>query len=140
MLATSVALAMHEADGKSPKLCDKIDEKLDCYDRGELDHAADAVTLLLSFSMRREPLTAPQNVTHEVHHSTFSPPETDFRYLQVSDFPANFTQIEMALIKSIQTGIFLNKKYWVRYSKTASTLRPIYISSIVAGEKINGRG
>lgn len=49
----------------------------------------------------------------------------------------------MALIKSIREGAFFDREYWVRNPKSAGALRPIYISSIVAGEtlrRINSRG
>jgi len=43
----------------------------------------------------------------------------------------------MALIKSIREGIFFDRKYWTRYSKTAKALRPLYISSTVADKKLS---
>ena len=65
-------------------------------------------------------------------------------YLQPeqSSAPANWERVEIALIKSIRKGTFFDKQYWTRQSKTARALRPVYLSSIVAGgylERINDR-
>ena len=51
-------------------------------------------------------------------------------------FPANCELVESALIKSIRTGMFFDRRYWARYSKTAKVLQPIHISSTVAGDKL----
>ena len=51
MHVTRLASLLSPANESSVKdICDKLDEKIDCYVNGELDHAADAVSLLWKFS------------------------------------------------------------------------------------------
>ena len=40
-----------------------------------------------------------------------------------------------ALSKSIQDGIFFDRKYWARHSKSGEALRPVYLSSIIMEDK-----
>ena len=37
----------------------------------------------------------------------------------------------MAFLKSIQNGIFFDKKYWARNSKAGDVLKPVYLSSMI---------
>lgn len=41
----------------------------------------------------------------------------------------------MALIKSINRGVFFDRKYWARYSKAGEVLRPVYFSSTIMDDK-----
>jgi len=43
--------------------------------------------------------------------------------------------VRIALIKSIRNGVFFDRKYWARYSKTGDVLKPVYFSSIVMEDK-----
>ena len=49
----------------------------------------------------------------------------------------NWRHVKIALIKSIREGVFFDRKYWVRHSRTARVLRPLYISSIVVGKNMS---
>ncbi|KAF9785368.1 hypothetical protein BJ322DRAFT_1211231 [Thelephora terrestris] len=112
------------AKGSAGPLYEKIDHKIDRYANRELDHAADAITQLwkLSNSNEGSPPVPPDEVPPV---SPQTPPTPS---------PANWKQIKVALIESIRKGIFFDRKYWTRHSKTMSVLRPIYISSTVLGE------
>jgi len=44
--------------------------------------------------------------------------------------------VKTALVKSIREGVLFDRKYWVRHSKTGDTLKPIYFSSIIMGDKV----
>jgi hypothetical protein len=37
----------------------------------------------------------------------------------------------VALIKSVRRGIFFDRKYWARYSKTGDGFKPVHFSSII---------
>ena len=51
MHVTRLASLLTPANESSVKdICDKLDEKIDCYANGKLDHAVDAVSLLWKFS------------------------------------------------------------------------------------------
>jgi len=49
----------------------------------------------------------------------------------------NRRRLKIALIKSIREGAFLDREYQTKHSKTGRILRPLYISSIVTGEKMS---
>jgi len=49
--------------------------------------------------------------------------------------PARWTSVKIALIKSIRRGVFFDRKYWARHSKTGDIMKPVYFSSIVMGDK-----
>ncbi|KAF9778365.1 hypothetical protein BJ322DRAFT_1214739 [Thelephora terrestris] len=117
-----VSVLLHADENSAGLLYEKIDEKVDCYASGSLDHAADAITQLWKLSKGGEcsPPVPPDEV----------PP------MEPISSPANWMRVEVALIKSIRQGIFFDRKYWARHSKTATQPRPIYISSIVTSERI----
>jgi len=50
--------------------------------------------------------------------------------------PAHWVAVKAALVKSIREGVLFDRKYWVRHSKTGGTLKPIYFSSIIMGDKV----
>ncbi|KAF9645618.1 hypothetical protein BDM02DRAFT_3271586 [Thelephora ganbajun] len=123
MQVNHLASVLSSADEVSAKdLCGKVDEMVDNYANGDLDHAMDAIILLwkLAKEPRRSPPASP------VARSSVRP----------TSGPANQRCLEIALIKSIREGVFLDRKYWTRHSKTAKVLRPVYISSIVIGERL----
>ena len=140
MFANYLASVLPQAHGNSSKdLWKDIDKKMHCYANGELDHAMDTMTLLwklskgtISSSNRPRkvshvsPLTRSFTVTNLGTHPQPDPPST----------PANWERVEMALIKSIRQGAFFDKRYWTRQSKTGRALRPVYLSSIIAGERL----
>ena len=124
------------ADSKSAKnLCEKIDEKVDSYANGDLDHAVDAITLLWKLS-KGDRRPSPPVAANSVSQPPLTINPSTYRQGQSTPNPANRGPVEIALIKSIREGIFLDRKYWARNSKTAWALRPLYISSITAGERL----
>ena len=44
--------------------------------------------------------------------------------------------MKIALIKSIREGVLFDRKYWTRYSKTGDAFKPVYLSSIIMGDKV----
>lgn len=49
--------------------------------------------------------------------------------------PAHWAIVKIALIKSIRDGVFFDRKYWARHSKTGDILKPVYLSSIIMEDK-----
>jgi len=50
--------------------------------------------------------------------------------------PTHWASVKTALIKSIRNGVFFDRKYWARHSKTRDVLKPVYFTSIVMGDKV----
>ncbi|KAF9785359.1 hypothetical protein BJ322DRAFT_826989 [Thelephora terrestris] len=116
-----VSVLFRADKGSAGPLYGKIDEKIDRYANGDLDHAADVITDLWKLSKANE--GSPPVLPDEV------PPVSP--QISPTPSPANWMRVEVALIKSIRKGIFFDRKYWTRHSQTKSALRPIYISSAV---------
>ena len=49
--------------------------------------------------------------------------------------PAHWTSVKAALIQSIRNGVFFDRVYWARHSKAGDLLKPVYISSVIMGDK-----
>ena len=102
----------------------KIDEKIDSYFKGDLDHAEGTVILMWKLSRAGVGSSPP-------------PPEK-------KPWPANELKcVDTALAKSIRKGIFFDRKYWAKTLRPGSTVRSIYTSSIIASEylkKLDRRG
>ncbi|KAF9645620.1 hypothetical protein BDM02DRAFT_3262815 [Thelephora ganbajun] len=126
-------------------LGEKIDEKIESYANGQLDYAMEAMTLLWELSRGHEdPLEdLPQRIPSPVTLSDINTPVCPFPVVSfATDTPyppqesQNWRRFKTALVKSIHEGTFFDRKYWTRRSKTAKVLRPVYISSIVVGERL----
>ena len=50
--------------------------------------------------------------------------------------PAHWASVKIALIKSMRTGVFFDRKYWARHSKSGDALKPVYFSSIIMSDKV----
>ena len=50
--------------------------------------------------------------------------------------PVHWASVKIALIKSIRNGVFFDRKYWTRHSKTGDVLKPVYFSSVIMGDKV----
>jgi hypothetical protein len=50
--------------------------------------------------------------------------------------PTHWDLVGMALVESIRKGVFFDGKYWVRHSKGAHGLKPVYFSSMIMGDKL----
>ena len=129
---------LSRADEKSAKvLCESIDERIDHYSKGDLDYAVDAVTLLWKLSMAGgSPPPAPQPAGEPGSPN----PSARRSASEIDSFlPSrkNCELIESALIKSIRTSKWFDRRHQTRHPNTAKTLRPVHISSLVAGDKLH---
>ena len=133
-----VSLASGADDEFGKILWERIDEKVESYANGDLDHAVDAITLLwkLSKNRRRSRLVG-SLVDKPVSQPSLTANTSTHRWGQDTLGPANRRPVEIALIKSMREGTFFDRTYWARNSKSAQVFRPLYISSIVAGEHLS---
>ena len=107
----------------------EIDEKIDAYASGNLEYAAEVISLLWKFSRKRGTIPlAPENSI------PISPP-SPFRSCS-PDTLTHISRVKTALIKSIREGVFADRKYWARHSRSGRVLRPVYLSSIVADRRL----
>lgn len=117
-----VSIPMRSDKNLTKQLCDKVDEKVDVYAAADLEHAAEAVSLLWEVSNNDE----------------CQPPEPkgSSKSRPVATSPANWEFVNTALIRSIREGVFVDRMYFTRHSGTLKVLRPVHFSSIVAGGRL----
>ena len=68
----------------------------------------------------------------------FPPPYSDAypnNQAAVVTSPTHWVSVKVALIRSIRRGVFFDRKYWARHSRTGDVLKPIYFSSAIIEEK-----
>ena len=49
--------------------------------------------------------------------------------------PKQWAAVNTALIKSVRTGVFFDRKYWARHSNSGDGLKPVYLSSKIMNDK-----
>ena len=117
-------------DETMEKLC-KINEKIDAYASGDLKHAGEAVSLLWEVLEKRRdspPVHSSSASLLSPHPRPTSP---------ATSTPTNWENVKIALIRSIREGVFVDLKYWARRSRAGQVLQPVYLSSIVAGQRLS---
>ena len=115
----SIWLSGGEEEAK--ELHKKLDEKIDSYAAGELEHAAEAVSSIWDLARKDEPLP-PASKSHKGsrgHKSTWGA-----------------TSMRNPLITSMQGGSLLHRKYWARRSRGGS-MGLIYLPTIVSGSMLS---
>ena len=105
----------------------KLEEKIDSYAAGELDHAVDAMSCIWEISNRKKEPIIP-NRPASVSCST-----------PVPSAATGFSgcNIKPALVKSIKEGHLLDRKYWVKRSREG-WIEPIYFSSTATSAELLG--
>jgi hypothetical protein len=117
-----------------------INKKIDSFVEGDLEHATEILSALWEIANNDDDIKAPSKkptVVSQVrfffsvvHGSTYSRNQAT----KVTS-PARWDSVKIALIKSMRTGVFFDRKYWARYSKSGDVLKPVYFSSIIMSDK-----
>ena len=115
-----------------------VEKKIDSFAEGGLGHATGILSGLWEIANKDGDIKAPSNPSL----AASPPPQRHTGMLtshakatQVAN-PAHWLYVKTALIKSIRKGVFFDRKYWARYSKTGDVLKPVYFSSIIMGDKV----
>lgn len=105
-----------------------LEEKIDSYGAGKLDHAVDAVLCIweISNEEKEETDTLSGSLSRSAKTSTIS--------LGAGKFTG--CNIRSALIKSIKEGHLLDRKYWAKRSRGG--IEPIYFSSAATCAELLG--
>ena len=116
-----------------------VDKKIDSFVEGDLEHATDLLSALWEIVNKDGDIKAPSNTSPAV--SSFSSRHytrmlTSHNQAVQATSPAHWASVKTALIKSIRDGVFFDRKYWARHSKTGDVLKPVYFSSMIMGDKV----
>jgi hypothetical protein len=115
-----------------------VEKKIDSFGEGDLEHATEMLASLWKIANKDGNVAAPQNAIPAVS-PLFPRAAQGFLTLgnqpvQVKS-PAHWTCVKIALIQSIRTGVFFDRKYWARHLKTGDVLKPIYFSNMIMSDK-----
>ena len=104
--------------GRRTETSTDLATKVEAFVGGGLEHAAETVNALWKALYNDEDIEGPSRTRDKV--------------VQVKN-PAHWNSVKIALINSIRTGIFFDKKYWARHSH--ARLRSVYFSSTIMKDK-----
>lgn len=107
-----------------------VEKKVCSFVKGELDHAMETLSTLWEIVSKDKDMTAPTSGDTKLTVGSFSP----FRAARLAS-PARWTSVRRALVESIRNGVFFDGEYWVRYTKAANSLKPIYFSNMIMNDK-----
>ena len=98
----------------------KLEEKIDSYAAGKLDHAVDTILHIWQISNEQEGEgeLVSSNFSGSVSTRSIKPSSSDATRFMGCD-------IRFALVKSIQEGHLLDRKYWARRSREGG-IEPVY--------------
>ena len=112
----SIWLSGSEEESKA--LHKKLDEKIDSYAAGELEHAEEAISSIWDLARKKEPLPSIPKGQKEPYRSR---PEASVR---------------VPLVNSMRRGSLLHRKYWAKRSRGGS-LGPIYFPSTIPSSTLS---
>jgi hypothetical protein len=116
-----VSIWLSGGEEESKELHQKLDEKIDSYAAGELEHAAEAISSIWDLARNNEP----------------PPPVIRGRGDVYAARPRGWGAVmRNPLIKSMRGGSLLHRKYWARRSRGGS-MGHIYLPTTVSGSTLS---
>lgn len=114
---------------ESKAIRDRLEEKIDSYGAGKLDHAVDAILCIWEVSNKEEPAIPDfsRSLSRSARTSTTS----------ISAVRFTGCSIRPSLVKSIKEGHLFDRKYWAKKSR-GGRIEPIYFSSAATGAELIG--
>ena len=119
-----VSVWLSGSEKESKELHKKLDEKIDSYATGELEHAAEAISSIWDLACKDEALPA---VPKDYEGSQYS--MSSFRLALV-------LSLETSLVKSMREGSLLHRKYWARRSR-GGRLGLVYLPTTMSGPMLS---
>ena len=113
-----------------------IEKKLDNFVEGNLKHAMGTVSALWGVVKKDGEIMDPSRFTVSLPRDwtlrkLLIPPDKNTQ----AKNPAHWDSVKIALIKSIRTGVFFDRKCWARCSTSGDMLKPVYLSSTIMNDK-----
>ena len=119
------------SEEESETLHKKLDEMLDKYAAGELEHAAEAISSIWDLSHKREALSS---IPRGQVATNAAFPFSAQGWGSCGATQGN-NSMRTPLIKSIQGGSLLHRKYWARRSQRGS-ICPVYFPNVISGSTL----
>ena len=125
--------------GRTNGIPPKIEEKIESFVEGDLEHAAEMVSALWKVFVKDGDVQPPSSNATPVSPPRPFPPlmqtlNPHDQVVQVKS-PARWDAVKIALISSIRTGVIFGGKYWARHSHARDMLKPVYFSSTIMKDK-----
>lgn len=118
------------SEEESKTIREKLEQKIDCYSAGGLDHAVDVISSVWEASNKERSTTGGTEGTSPPSVPPLSP-----LCSWISAITSNVTTFDgcdmrLQLIKSIREGYLFDRRYWARRSREG-VIEPIYFSEDV---------
>jgi len=110
--------------GESAALHKKLDEKIDSYASGELEHAVEAISAIWDLSRKKGALPSTPRVDQRVSRKVSRGEWGEWGPMQRERY------MRTSLVESIQGRSLLHRKYWARRSR-GGVICPIYFPCTV---------
>ncbi|KAF9779228.1 hypothetical protein BJ322DRAFT_449548 [Thelephora terrestris] len=98
----------------------RVEKKIDSFAEGNLQYATETVSALWELVKRDMDINAPSIASATSQTKS----------------PAHWRSVKIALIKSIRTGVFFDRKCWAISSNSGERLKPVYFSSTIMNDKV----
>jgi len=119
-----VSVWLSGGEKESKELHKKLDEKIDSYATGELEHAAEAISSIWDSACKDEALpSVPKDYG-------------DSQSLSVLGSTSLAPSLETSLVKSMREGSLLHRKYWARRSR-GGRMGLVYLPTTVSGPTLS---
>ena len=118
----------------------RVNKKIDSIAEGGLEHAAGILSVLWKVVNEDGDTATPSNTSPAVspfqfHLPTFSKECLSHNQLLSVTSPTRWAAMKIALIKSVRKGVFFDRKYWTRHSRTGGVMKPVYFSSVIMADR-----
>ncbi|KAF9785405.1 hypothetical protein BJ322DRAFT_828370 [Thelephora terrestris] len=104
-------------DSKTEVTRASVDQKIDSFVEGGLEHASETIVALLEIASKDDDIGSPVNT---------SPDDTP---------DSCWTSVEEAFLISIREGVFFDRKYLARHYKAGDLFKPVYFSGKIMDDK-----
>ena len=116
-----------------------VNKKVHSFVEGDLEHATEVLSALWEIANKGGDIGSPANTLSAVSVASVlmyavwecSP----HRQITQVKSPARWAAVKTALIKSIREGVFFDRKYWARNTKSGDVLKPVHFSSAIMGDR-----
>ena len=128
-------------DSTTGVTCASVKKKIEDFAGEEFEHATEIGFALLKILNEDGDVTSPADASSAVSLTKFclllgmilSAPTPQHKIpVKVT---THWASVKAALVRSIHTGTFFDKKYWARHCKSGDVLKPVYFSSIIMNDK-----
>jgi hypothetical protein len=116
-----------------------VNKKVHCFAQGDLKHATEVLSTLWEIANKGGSVEPPTKASPAVSLApALACAMWKFslcRQIMQAASPAHWAAVKAALIRSIREGVFFDRKYWARNTRSGDVLKPVYFSSTIMKDR-----